>query len=404
MADAKYTTVTLTANVSEAVSITPVSLYSEIPMQFNGKFSVVVQEGYVIENYKINSSIYTIEQIETLILDETNSTGYNSQTSEYNHDITINLISVNSNELKYLSLKGLKYLFEKIKIAGTNKLGLVKAPNSSYNPIRVDTTGLITFNNVLTPVRESYSHNFFVSATGSDDNPGTEALPFKTIKKAIEKISACPGGTTIKLFPGEYSEGTIFLNGYIGLGSGLYNSGSIALNAYNENDKPIIKDTVIEIKSCYVSLTISNIIFQNITNGISDKRIFILRNVPSIWFLKCSFTVANGASAIINPVEEVGSIRMNDCTVNGNTLFPATNAYALRCVHLITNTGTLSKMGDLLGVTSYTYNNTIIFSESGASVIATKSIDVNNYINSYVIEKNGSTAGIPVNSIIFEKE
>ncbi|MFV0552995.1 MAG: DUF1565 domain-containing protein [Anaerorhabdus sp.] len=404
MADVKYTTVTLTANIPEAVSITPVSLYSEIPMQFNGKFSVVVQEGYVIENYEINSSIYTIEQMETLILDESNSTRFNSQTNEYIHEITIHLVGISTNEIKYLSLSGLRYFFDKIKTASINKLGLVKAPNSSYNPIRVDTTGLITFNNVLTPVRESYSHNFFVSTTGSDDNPGTEALPFKTIKKAIEKISACPGGTTIKLFPGEYSEGTLFLNGYIGLGSGLYNSGSIALNSYNENDKPIIKDTVIEIKSCYVSLTISNIIFQNITNGINDKRIFILRNVPSIWFYRCSFTVENGSSAIINPVEEVGSIRMNDCTVNGNTLFPTTNAFALRCIYLIANTGNLVKMGDLLGVTSYTYNNTIIFSESGASVIATKSIDVNNFINSYVIEKNGSTAGIPVNSIIFEKE
>ncbi|MES2016975.1 MAG: DUF1565 domain-containing protein [Pseudomonadota bacterium] len=56
----------------------------------------------------------------------------------------------------------------------------------------------ITYNGVAAPA------DLFVSSTGSDTNPGTQALPFRTIARAA---SAATPGVTIRVQPGTYAGG-----------------------------------------------------------------------------------------------------------------------------------------------------------------------------------------------------
>ncbi|MEG0165761.1 DUF1565 domain-containing protein [Anaerorhabdus sp.] len=398
MADANYTTATLTANISEAASINPVSVFGEIPMVFDGKFSVVVNEGYSIDNYKINSTIYTVEQMKTLVLNESNSTGYNPQTSEYTHEITVNLVSVNPNELKYLSFKGLKYLFEKIKIAGINKLGLVKT--ASGGSVSIDSSGTINVNPLKVGIRSSTGFHIYVGPLGDDNNQGTIDSPYKTIARALSDIRLITGGVTIYLEPGEYSEGTLYLNGCYPAGEKQYTSGWIRIYAKDATNKPVLKDTDISFRDVHTKVELMNIKFDNSLN----KKTMYLFRTDYIDFSNCEFKSLEFTGGVIS-FEFVNRAYFNACKWECKYMF-YWSTFGLQSLYLTNNTGTAMRISEFNGngLLVCQTNNTITFSQvsgylTGGSVDAPALLK-----NMYVIEKNGSTADIPLNSIIFEKE
>ncbi|HLX65133.1 MAG TPA: right-handed parallel beta-helix repeat-containing protein [Planctomycetota bacterium] len=81
---------------------------------------------------------------------------------------------------------------------------------------------------------EAFCADFFVSATGSDTNPGTQAAPFKTIQKGCDSAAA---GSTVFVTAGIYSERITInnsgdaSNGFITLRN--FNTDAVAIDASN---------------------------------------------------------------------------------------------------------------------------------------------------------------------------
>lgn len=87
---------------------------------------------------------------------------------------------------------------------------------------------------VLTAFGARAADTYYVSTTGADTNPGTEALPFRTIKKAVGLLNE--GGDTIYVKAGTYNE-RVLLWGVSGTAAA-----PIRIKGYN-TDMPIIDGT-----------------------------------------------------------------------------------------------------------------------------------------------------------------
>ena len=76
-------------------------------------------------------------------------------------------------------------------------------PAPTTAPTTVPTTAPTTPPPSSSPPPPPSANNYWVATTGNDSNPGTQALPFRTIKKGV---SAAKPDTTIHVMPGTYAE------------------------------------------------------------------------------------------------------------------------------------------------------------------------------------------------------
>lgn len=84
---------------------------------------------------------------------------------------------------------------------------------------------------------------YYVSATGNDSNPGTEAQPWRTIQHACDTMAA---GDSVFIRGGLYNESVQTMN------SGNAENGHILFSAYS-GEKPIIEGTGVEANNGFIN-------------------------------------------------------------------------------------------------------------------------------------------------------
>jgi parallel beta-helix repeat protein/VCBS repeat-containing protein len=142
---------------------------------------------------------------------------------------------------------------------------------------------------------------FYVATTGSDSNPGTQALPWKTIQKAANTMTA---GDTVTVESGDYSSQrvTITNSGASGNSITYQAHGSVTMKGFSlsANYINIRGFTIIDLDDRAVGIHVENAGFCNIENN--DIRYNTMGGI-TLWAL---------------PNNPAG---VHDCTVRNNTLY-----------------------------------------------------------------------------------
>ncbi|MEO1376415.1 MAG: right-handed parallel beta-helix repeat-containing protein [Cyanobacteria bacterium J06635_10] len=96
----------------------------------------------------------------------------------------------------------------------------------------------------FTPINPPAGSNYYVSPSGSDNNPGTQSQPWKTINYAVSQGSPVTAGDTILVQPGVYTETvTLDKSGYEELGHiTLKANGNVILRDPDPIPDPITGD------------------------------------------------------------------------------------------------------------------------------------------------------------------
>ncbi len=127
-------------------------------------------------------------------------------------------------------------------VATVNDEGRVTAVGAGSALITATaTTGSYTATSTVTVVNRSVQATYYVSPAGSDDNPGTESLPFQTVQKARDTIRSInadmTGDIVVYLREGDYNQTSTLLMDERDSGSNGY---WVIYRAYDD-EKPVIE-------------------------------------------------------------------------------------------------------------------------------------------------------------------
>ncbi len=94
----------------------------------------------------------------------------------------------------------------------TCRISSVDIPEERFLNVELTSADRSKFNSAVeleftTPVKRKPPKEYFVSVKGSDEAPGTEEAPFRTLEHALDRVSP---GETVTLRGGRYSESVIF--------------------------------------------------------------------------------------------------------------------------------------------------------------------------------------------------
>lgn len=118
-----------------------------------------------------------------------------------------------------------------------------------------------------------YSANKYVSAVGNDGNPGTQALPYRTVTKVNSIFSTLAPGDSVLFRRGDTFYGTITVNksGTLSL--------PIVIGAYGTGNKPIITSLV---TVPFVTSGVSNVYTSNVVSTLGSTVNIVLQGGTSL--------------------------------------------------------------------------------------------------------------------------
>ncbi|UCH95962.1 MAG: right-handed parallel beta-helix repeat-containing protein [Candidatus Aminicenantes bacterium] len=176
---------------------------------------------------------------------------------------------------------------------------------------------------ILLTVTSGYGAEYYVSKSGSDSNPGTEAQPWKTIQKAANTMLA---GDTVYTKAGTYNERVIPKNSGT---AGNY----ITYTAY-ANDEVIIDGSGINLPYDWGGLVdISGKSYIKIS-GLQIKNAGPNDNNPGILVDNCSYIIIENNYTYNTTSSGIGVWDSNNITIDNNEVELACNDGEQECITL----------------------------------------------------------------------